>query len=304
VAGQKAYLEDLQKSNDKRVREAVAKTLGEAGAKADAAAREHQAAVEKLRKEYDEYRLVHPEEQPATPPAGDKDMPEWYKKEKAEREKRDQERERLSAAKEREWQEKLDVIEKAKTESESKLKAIEDARTREASERAAAIQASITHNHSEGVKGAQAASAAIFLARMGKGKEEIKRYVESAFGYDLSRTCDRIRPSYTFNESCQGTVPEAVTAFLESTDFESCLRLAVSLGGDSDTLTCIAAGIAEAYYKDIPQWMVNRMWRFLPESFREVIWRMHSESCYREVRYIPAKGAPLPGDGESRIGMF
>lgn len=174
----------------------------------------------------------------------------------------------------------------------------------EETERVAEIQAALTHNHPEGIKGAQATSAAIFMSRMGKSKDEIRRYIEERYGYDLSKNCDEIRPTYTYNESCQGTVPQAITAFLDSEDFESCLRLAVSLGGDSDTLTCIAAGIAEAYYKNIPQWMVNKIWHFIPENFRDVVLRLHEESFYREVGYIPAKGAPLPSDEESHIGIF
>lgn len=163
--------------------------------------------------------------------------------------------------------------------------------TLEETERVAEIQAAVTHNHPEGVKGAQATSVAIFMARTGHTKKEIRDCIEQRYGYDLSHTCDEIRPSYTYDVSCQGTVPPAIIAFLESTDFESCLRLAVSLGGDSDTLTCIAAGIAEAYYKDIPRWMVNKMWHLLPDHFRDVIQRLHSESYYHEVSYLPAKNA-------------
>ena len=128
VAGQKAYLEDLQKSNDKRVQEAVDKTQKEATDKADAAAKQHKAAVEKLQKEYDDYKTAHPGKQPETPPAEDKEMPEWYKKEKAEREKQEREREQAIALREKEWQDKLDAIEKARSESEAKFKAIEDAK--------------------------------------------------------------------------------------------------------------------------------------------------------------------------------
>jgi ADP-ribosylglycohydrolase len=112
----------------------------------------------------------------------------------------------------------------------------------------AKLTAEITHNHPEGIKGAQATAAAIFLARTLATKNEIKSYIETTFGYNLSRTCDEIRTIYSFNESCQETVPEAIIAFLESDDFESAIRLAVSLGGDSDTLTCITGGIAEAFY--------------------------------------------------------
>lgn len=159
--------------------------------------------------------------------------------------------------------------------------------TLEETEHVAEIQAAITHNHPEGIKGAQATSAAIFMARTGKSKEEIKRYIETRFGYDLSRSCDDIRPGYTFDVSCQGTVPQAITAFLESTDFESCIRLGVSLGGDSDTLTCIAGGIAEAFYKDIPKWIVDEVWRRLPYEFEKILVGLNRNSFYREVSYIP-----------------
>ena len=106
----------------------------------------------------------------------------------------------------------------------------------------------MTHNHPEGVKGAEATAAAIFMARNGSSKEEIKEFVVKEFGYDLDRTCDEIRPGYKFDVSCQGTVPEAMTAFMEGNDFEDVIRNAISLGGDSDTLAAIAGSIAEAYY--------------------------------------------------------
>ena len=159
--------------------------------------------------------------------------------------------------------------------------------TLEETERVAEIQASVTHNHPEGIKGAQATSAAIHMARCGKTKQEIRQYIETRYGYDLSSTCDQIRPGYRFDVSCQGTVPPAIIAFLESTDFESCLRLAVSLGGDSDTLTCIAAGIAEAYYKTIPGHIVDEMWRRLPYDFKALVQELHSRSHYKTVAYIP-----------------
>lgn len=108
--------------------------------------------------------------------------------------------------------------------------------------------AEVTHNHPEGIKGAEAIACAIFLARNGSSKDSIKTYIIQEFGYDLSRTCDEIRPSYHHNESCQKTVPEAITAFLEGNSFEDVIRTAVSLGGDCDTLTCIAGSIAEAFY--------------------------------------------------------
>lgn len=119
-------------------------------------------------------------------------------------------------------------------------------------EQYAEVSAAVTHNHPEGIKGAQATAAAIFLARKGKSKNEIKAYIESKYGYDLSRTLDEIRPSYSFNESCQETVPEAITAFLESVDFEDAIRNAISLGGDSDTLAAITGSIAEAAY-NVPE---------------------------------------------------
>ena len=112
----------------------------------------------------------------------------------------------------------------------------------------ARLSASITHNHPEGLKGAEAVAAAIFLARQGEEKEDIRRFVSETFGYDLSRSCDDIRPNYHHVESCQETVPPAITAFLEGEDFEDVIRTAVSLGGDCDTLTCIAGSVAEAYY--------------------------------------------------------
>ena len=120
--------------------------------------------------------------------------------------------------------------------------------TIEETRRTAWLTAEVTHNHPEGIKGAEATASAIFLARTGAGKEEIRKYVVREFGYDLSRTCDEIRPTYHHVESCQETVPEAITAFLEGTDFEDVVRTAVSLGGDCDTLTCIAGGMAEAFY--------------------------------------------------------
>ena len=112
----------------------------------------------------------------------------------------------------------------------------------------ARLSAEVTHNHPEGIKGAEATAAAIFLARTGCGKAQIKAYIEENFRYDLSRTCDEIRPGYRHVESCQETVPEAITAFLEGESFEDVIRTAVSLGGDCDTLTAIAGSIAEGFY--------------------------------------------------------
>ena len=129
----------------------------------------------------------------------------------------------------------------------------------------------ITHNHPEGIKGAQAVATAIYLARTGSTKEEMHRYLEETFGYDLSRDCDDIRPTYHFDVSCQGTLPAALAAFFDSHDFESAVRLAVSLGGDSDTIACITGGIAEAFYREIPSTIVKEMHYRLPEEFWTVI---------------------------------
>jgi ADP-ribosylglycohydrolase len=112
----------------------------------------------------------------------------------------------------------------------------------------AELSAAVTHSHPEGIKGAQATAAAVFLARTGSTKEQIHEYIEQAFGYDLTRSLDAIRPEYAFDVTCQGTVPEAIIAFLESTGYEDAVRKAISLGGDSDTLACITGGIAEAFY--------------------------------------------------------
>lgn len=102
--------------------------------------------------------------------------------------------------------------------------------------KAAKQSAEITHNHPEGIKGAQAVAASIFLARTGMSKQAIKQYVETHFGYDLNRTCDEIRKTYRFDETCQGSMPKSIIAFLESTDYESAIRLTISLGGDADTM--------------------------------------------------------------------
>jgi len=131
--------------------------------------------------------------------------------------------------------------------------------------------ASVSHNHPEGIKGAQAAVLAVFLARNGAEKEEIQREIADRFGYNLDRTCDHIRADYGFDESCQGTVPEAVIAFLESESYEDAIRLAVSLGGDSDTLACITGGIAEAYYGGVPAELAEKVLALLPPELISVI---------------------------------
>ena len=150
----------------------------------------------------------------------------------------------------------------------------------EETERVAGLSAAITHSHPEGIKGAQSTAAAIFMARNGKSKEEIKEYISTKYGYDLNRTCDEIRPVYDWDSSCQGTVPEAMVAFLDSTDFESAIRLAVSLGGDSDTLACITGGIAEAFYKDIPDNIALKIWSLIPENFKVIFRKMETRTSY------------------------
>lgn len=122
----------------------------------------------------------------------------------------------------------------------------------------------VTHNHPEGIKGAQAIAAAIFLARTGTSKVDIKEYISDKFQYDLNRTVEEIRPDYKFDISCQGSVPEAIICFLDSSDYESCIRLSISIGGDTDTIACIAGGIAEAYYKFIPPYLVSGARERLP----------------------------------------
>ena len=153
--------------------------------------------------------------------------------------------------------------------------------TLEETERVAGLSAAITHNHPEGIKGAQSTAAAIFMARNGKSKEEIKDYISKKYGYNLNRTCDEIRPVYDWDSSCQGTVPEAIVAFMDSTDFESAIRLAVSLGGDSDTLACITGGIAEAFYKTIPESIALRIWELIPEDFKAIFRAMETQTSYR-----------------------
>ena len=139
--------------------------------------------------------------------------------------------------------------------------------------------ANVTHNHPEGIKGAEATASAIFMARNGSSKEEIKKYIEKEFHYDLNRTLNEIRPDYHMDETCQKTVPEAIIAFLEATDFEDAIKNAVSLGGDTDTLGAITGSIAEAYY-GIPEWLmtecrkrINKDMRVVLDDFNDVLSR-------------------------------
>lgn len=159
----------------------------------------------------------------------------------------------------------------------------------------ARLTAEVTHDHPEGIKGAEATSGAIFLARTGRSKEEIRDYIVQEFGYDLSRTCDQIRPSYYHNESCQKTVPEAITAFLEGTDFEDVIRTAVSLGGDCDTLTCIAGSIAEAFY-GVPAILKAECRRRLPEDMAYILGRFDISRKHGHDDF--------PGDTRSGSGII
>jgi len=131
--------------------------------------------------------------------------------------------------------------------------------------------AEITHNHPEGIKGAQAVAAAVFLSKVGESKENIKKLIEGNFGYSLNQTLDEIRPYYRFDETCQGSVPQAIIAFLESENYEDAIRKAVSLGGDSDTIACITGGIAHAYYKIIPDYIIIESKKRLPQELLNVL---------------------------------
>lgn len=136
--------------------------------------------------------------------------------------------------------------------------------------RAARISSEVTHNHPEGIKGAEATVAAIFLARTGHSKEEIRDYIIREFHYDLSRSCDEIRPGYHHVEICQETVPEAITSFLEGDSFEDVIRTAVSLGGDCDTVAAIAGSIAEGFY-GVPEDLKEQCRNRLPANLRKVL---------------------------------
>lgn len=155
--------------------------------------------------------------------------------------------------------------------------------TLEETERVAGISAAITHNHPEGIKGAQATAAAIFLARTGKTKEEIRDYIEKTYGYDLHKTWEDWHYMYYWQDSCQGTVPQAMIAFLDSESFEDAIRKAVSLGGDSDTLACITGGIAEAFYGGVPKTMADKVLGMLPEVFKTVLSEMAGKTAYGKI---------------------
>ena len=130
--------------------------------------------------------------------------------------------------------------------------------------------AGCTHNHPEGIKGAQATALAIFMARKGASKEDIREAIQDEFGYDLNFTCDEIRPTYTWGGTCQDSVPQAIVAFLDGKDFEDCVRNAISIGGDSDTIGCIAGSIAEAFF-GIPEGIREKGLSYLPEQFADIV---------------------------------
>lgn len=143
-------------------------------------------------------------------------------------------------------------------------------------ERVAKISAEVTHNHAEAIKGAQAVAGAIFLARKGKTKQEIKDYIEKTYDYFLDFKLEDIRSAYTFDVSCSGTVPPAIVAFLESVDFEDAIRSAVSVGGDSDTLTAITGSIAEVFY-GVPSDIEEKTLEFLPEDLKGIVEEFNSK---------------------------
>ena len=145
----------------------------------------------------------------------------------------------------------------------------------------AKVSAEVTHNHPEGIKGAQATVAAIFLARCGKSKQEIRDYVAQTFDYDLSRTLDEIRPTFTFDETCQRTVPEAITCFIEGKDYEDVVRLSVALAGDADTIAAIAGSISSAV-DEVPNGITQQVIALLSEEFCTTLLRFNELVAKRE----------------------
>lgn len=137
--------------------------------------------------------------------------------------------------------------------------------------REAERSAAVTHNHPEGIKGAQAVALAIYRARTGAAKDAIKEEIETRFGYDLSRRLDDIRQVYVWDVTCQGSVPESILAFLESNDFESAIRNAISLGGDADTMAAISGSIAEAFYDGVPEDIASEILKRIPAELRDVV---------------------------------
>lgn len=151
----------------------------------------------------------------------------------------------------------------------------------------AEASAAVTHDHPEGIRGAQAVALAVFLAKSGESMDVMRREVTDRFGYDLSRGLDEIRPGYSFEISCQASVPQAIVAFLEADGPEQAIRNAISLGGDADTQAAIAGGIAEAFWGELPPHLVQETLCRLPQQFIEVIDEFR-------LRY-PVKGAARGG---------
>ncbi len=135
----------------------------------------------------------------------------------------------------------------------------------------ARLSAEITHNHPEGIKGAQATALAIYLARTGKNKDSIRKEVRKRFGYNLDRSIDELRVNYDYDISCQGTVPEAIICFLDSLSYEDAIRNAISLGGDSDTLACITGGISEAFYGPVQEDIIKKVEEILPDDLMDTV---------------------------------
>lgn len=147
--------------------------------------------------------------------------------------------------------------------------------------------AAVSHDHPEGIKGAQAVALGVFLARNGADKEEIRSELSGRFGYDLQRAADVIRPHYSFDVSSQGSVPEAIIAFLDANSYEDAVRIAVSLGGDADTQACIAGALAEAYYRDLPPVVYEEIRKRLPTDLMEVVTAYCASYMPWNVEHLP-----------------
>jgi ADP-ribosylglycohydrolase len=157
--------------------------------------------------------------------------------------------------------------------------------------------ARITHNHKEGIKGAKAVAAAIYLARNNKTKKEIKEYIENEFKYKLSTDITKLREKYKYEATCQNTVPPAIMAFLESSNFEDSIQIAISLGGDSDTLASITGSISEAFYKNIPLSLINFVNNKLQDDMKAVLNKFYN-------RYLTAFGLEYYTVKNSRIDIY
>jgi len=158
----------------------------------------------------------------------------------------------------------------------------------EATLEAARASAVVTHSHPEGVKGAQATAAAIFLARQGQDREAVRGEVARRFGYDLDRSVAEIRPGYRFDVSCQGSVPEALVAAFEAKGIEEAIRLAISLGGDADTQACIAGAVAEAFEEELPTELLKETWARLEPEMQELVRAFYAR--YRPEVALPEGG--------------